>query len=61
MISWALSMDIIIDEIMAMVKFSMKELEKIMYPWVQYKTNDILAEFVNPYIYNGIVNVIDVS
>ena len=54
-------MGIIIDEIMAIVKFGMKEMESIMYPWVQYKTNEILTIYINPYIYNGVVNVIDVS
>merc|ERR1712130_75620 len=61
MIEWALGMGIIIDEIMAIVKFGMKEMESIMYPWVQYKTNEILTIYINPYIYNGVVNVIDWS
>ena len=54
-------MNKIIDEIMAIVKFSMKDMEKIMYPWVIYETNEIITIYLNPYIYNGIVNVLDVS
>lgn len=60
MIQWALGMGTIIDEIMAMVKFGMKEMESIMFPWIRYSTNDVLSEYINPYIYNGVVNVLDV-
>ena len=61
MIEWALGMGMIIDEIMAILKFGMREMEIIMYPWVLYSTNDVLTIYINPYIYNGVVNVLDVS
>ena len=61
MIEWALDMDLLIDESMAIIKWAMKDMEQILFPWVKYNTNDLLVEYVNPYIYNGVVNVLDVS
>lgn len=36
-------------------------MEQILFPWVKYSTNDLIIEYLNPYIYNGVVNVLDVS
>ena len=32
-----------------------------MYPWVQYTTNDVIMEYLHPYINYGVIAVIDVS
>ena len=32
-----------------------------MYPWVQYTTNDVIMEYLHPYINYGVLAVIDVS
>ena len=40
---------------------SFSDMEQILFPWVKYSTNDLIIEYFNPYIYNGVVNVLDVS
>ena len=40
---------------------SFSDMEQILFPWVKYSTNDLIIEYLNPYIYNGVVNVLDVS
>lgn len=40
---------------------SFLDMEQILFPWVKYSTNDLIIEYLNPYIYNGVVNVLDVS
>jgi len=57
MINWARDMEDIIEETMEIIRWGMEDMEQIIYPWGIYKTDEIEAVYIAPYL-DGITKVL---